>query len=47
MILIRFDNVVDAGTAGAARMPADGSTITAGIAGVIVATIEALLKRYW
>ncbi len=46
MILIRFENVVDAGTAGAARMPAVGSAITSGIAGVIVVTVEMSFKRY-
>ena len=42
MILIGFENVVDAGTAGAARILAVGSVITAGIAGMIVATVETL-----
>jgi hypothetical protein len=40
MILIGFESVIDAGTAGVARMPAVGSVIAAGIAGVIVATVE-------
>jgi hypothetical protein len=47
MILIGFENLINAETAGAARMPAVGFTITAGIAGVIVATVETLFKRYW
>ena len=47
MVLIGFENVIDAGTAGAARIPAVGSAITAGIAGTIMATVETLFKRYW
>ncbi len=47
MILIGFENVLDAVTAGDSRMLAVGSTITAGIAGVIVATVEMLFKIYW
>ena len=47
MILIGFESLVDAGTAEAARMLAVGSAITAGIAGVIVATVETSFERYW
>jgi hypothetical protein len=47
MFLIGFENVIDAGTAGAARMPAVGSNITAGIAGVIGATVEMSFESYW
>ena len=47
MILIGFESLVDAGTAGAARMLAVGSAITAGIAGMIVATVETFFKNYW
>jgi hypothetical protein len=47
MILIGFESLVDAGTAGAARMLAVGSAITAGIAGMIVTIVETSLKKYW
>jgi len=41
--------VIDAGTAGAARMPAVASTMTdsAGIAGVTVGTVETPFTRCW
>ncbi len=47
MVLIGFENVIDAGTAAAARMPTVGSAITAGIAGLTVPTVAMSFRRYW